>query len=92
MNTRVVFGVTSSLFLLYATIKYHLEEFIQDHNATPALAYMYVDDIISVPNYVEEALSCTFKCHGNLLSGGFNLRKLRSESQSQKQRLMHLKD
>ena len=55
--TRVVFGVSSSPFLLNATIKYHLESFIESHQAIVErlLQSIYVDDIVSGADSEDEA-------------------------------------
>ena len=47
--TRVVFGVSSSPFLLNATIKFHLEKYLETNEALvrQLLQSTYVDDIIS---------------------------------------------
>ena len=61
--TRVTFGVSSSPFLLNATIKYHLEEFRETH---PELVHQllistYVDDIVSGANTGDEAFDLYVK-------------------------------
>ena len=46
--TRVVFGVSSSPFLLNATIRYHLEKFMSDHPGlvSQILQSLYGDDLV----------------------------------------------
>ena len=46
--TRVVFGVSSSLFLLNATVKFHLESYLESNEAIVKclLQSNYVDDIV----------------------------------------------
>ena len=55
--TRVVFGVSSSPFLLNTTVKYHLEQSLVLNEATVKhrLRSTYVDDIISGADSDEEA-------------------------------------
>ena len=55
--TRVVFGMSSSPFLLNVTVKYHLERFLDSNEATVnhLLRSTYVDDIISGADSDEEA-------------------------------------
>ena len=55
--TRVVFGVSSSPFLLNATVKFHLENFIESHKAVVErlLQSTYVDDIVSGADSEDEA-------------------------------------
>ena len=54
--TRVVFGMSSSPFLLTATVKYHLEQFLDSNEATVKrlLWSTYVADIISGADSDEE--------------------------------------
>ena len=80
--TRVVFGVSSSPFLLNATIRHHLEKhaMIQPDLVSKLLRSTYVDDIVTGAES-EEAAYELYKESKELLKGaGFNLRKFTSNS------------
>ena len=81
--TRVVFGVSSSPFLLNATIKYHLEQYLDSHpNLVPNLMEStYVDDIVTGANSEDEAFHLYSEAKDLFRRGGFNLRKFRTNSQ-----------
>ena len=75
--TTVIFGVLSSPFLLNATIKYHLEQYLDSH---PDLIHSllhstYVDDIITGASSEDEAFDLYIQSKEILRCGGFNLRK-----------------
>ena len=75
--TRVVFGVSSSPFLLNATIKHHIEQYKE---ADPEfvekfLRSIYVDDLSSGASEVDAAYELYLKSKLRLAEGGFNLRK-----------------
>ena len=75
--TCVVFGVTSSPFLLNATIQYHLKKYESSHKdlVDKLLQSIYVDDIVTGAQGDEEAL-LMYKQSKNLFKArGFNLRK-----------------
>ena len=73
--TRVLFGV-SRPFLLNATIRYH----INPGFAEKILQSIYVDDIVSKVDNVNQAYNCTPRQKHILRGGGFNLSKLISIS------------
>ena len=78
---RVVFGVSSSPFLLNATIRHHLEHV----DAEPAIVEklmraFYVDDVVTGANDEDEAYSLYRISKNVLRKGGFNLRKFCSNS------------
>ena len=75
--TPVVFGVSSSPFLLNATIKHHIEQYKE---ADPEfvekfLRSIYVDDLSSGASEVDMAYELYLKPKLMLADGGFNLRK-----------------
>lgn len=82
--TRVVFGVSSSPFLLNATIKNHMEqhrindpEFVEQF-----LQAIYVDDLNAGGDNEDAAFLFYKKAKLRLAGGGFNLRKFCSNSSS----------
>ena len=81
--TRVVFGVTSSPFLLNATIRFHLESFIESHRALvdKLLRLFYVDDLVTGAD-TDEAFLLYSDAKALMKEGGFNLCKFASSSQS----------
>ena len=81
--TRVVFGVSSSPFLLNATIKYHLEKFLETNEAAvkTLLNSTYVDDVVTGANSDEAAFELYTQSKDMFRQGGFNLRKFVSNSQ-----------
>ena len=79
--TRVVFGVSSSPFLLNATIQFHLER----HSATPDLMAkimrsLYVDDVVTAATDEDQAYALYETSNKILEEGGFNLRKFCTNS------------
>ena len=80
--TRVVFGVSSSPFLLNATIKFHLESFIESHQSVVErpLQSTYVHDIVSGANTEDEAFEFYAQAKELFRRGGFNLRKFLTNS------------
>ena len=75
--TRVVFGVSSSPFLLNATIKHHTERY---KDADPEfverfLRSIYVDDLSSGAPEINAAYELYLKSKLRRAEGGFNLRK-----------------
>ena len=79
---RVVFGVISSLFLLNATVKYHLERYLNDAKNFVAkfLNDLYVDDSTSGFFKVKEAYDFYLNAKHIMKEGGFKLRKWASNS------------
>ena len=75
--TRVAFGVASSPFLLNATVKYHIEKFLETkpNVALKLINSVYVDDVVCGANDENEALSLFGEFKSLLSGGGFNLRK-----------------
>ena len=76
--TRVVFGVSSSPFLLNATVKHHIEQY---RDADPKfvdqfLESIYVDDLNAGAENDDDAFLLYQKSKLRLADGGFNLRKL----------------
>ncbi len=74
--TRVVFGVSSSPFLLNATIRHHLKHYRSTH---PDLVHKlststYVDDIVTGASNEEQAYHVYKESKKILEQGGFNLR------------------
>ena len=79
---RVLFGVTSSPFLLSATIIHHSEIYLE---ADPdfvdkLLSSLHVDDLTSGENDIPKAFTFYKSCKETLQEGGFNLRKFKSNS------------
>ena len=76
---RVVFGVTSSPFLLGATIKSHVTKYIVTQTVVVALKKflrdMYVDDVSTSFRTMEEGLEFYFESKKCLKEGRFELRK-----------------
>ena len=76
---RGVFGVTSSPFLLGATIKSHVTKYIVAQIAVVALKKllqdMYVDDVATSFRTMGEDLEFYFELKKCFKEGGFELRK-----------------
>ena len=74
---RVVFGVSSSPFLLNATIKHHLEKFLASHpeTVTSILHSIYVDDVVFGAEDEEGAYKLYHESKEIMQEGSFNLRK-----------------
>jgi len=70
--TRVVFGVSSSPFLLNATIRYHLEKYMSDHPGLviQILQSLYVDDLVCGASSEREAYEL-FRKSKEILARGF---------------------
>ena len=82
--TRVTFGVSSSPFLLNATIQHHLHKYSSSH---PELVEklrcsVYVDDIVTGAGSEEEAHLLYLDSKSLMKDGGFNLRKFITSSSS----------
>ena len=80
--TRVVFGVSSSPFLLNATIRHHLKKYMSAH---PQLVKrisesIYVDDVVSGAETEGEAFMMYRESKAMLRKGGFNLRKFNTNT------------
>jgi len=75
---RVVFGVSSSPFLLNATIRHHLNKYLSSHPelVSSILQSIYVDDIVFGADSEEEAFTLYKESKALLKTGGFNLRKV----------------
>ena len=77
-----MFGVSSSPFLLNATVKYHLEKFLGTNEAVVKrlLQSTYVDDVISGAGTEDEAFDLYTQSKEIFRQGGFNLRKFLTNS------------
>ena len=75
--SRVVFGVSSSPFLLNATIDYHLKQFSSTHPDLVKLIRqsIYVDDMVTGTMNIDEAQKLYSESKNIFKLGGFNLRK-----------------
>ncbi|KAK3732474.1 hypothetical protein QZH41_003783 [Actinostola sp. cb2023] len=80
--TRVVFGVTSSPFILNATIRHHLNHYTETDPqfVKELLRSLYVDDYASGSNTSTSAFNLARKIKSTLTQGGFNMRKWMSNS------------
>ncbi|GFW91015.1 integrase catalytic domain-containing protein [Trichonephila clavipes] len=74
---RVHFGVSSSPFLLEATIRYHIENYKHEFPDTVKLLdrNFYVDDFISGGNEFEAALQTSGRAKNIMEAAGMDLRK-----------------
>ena len=80
---QVVFGVSSSPFLLNATIRHHIEKY-KDSNPEFVETFarsIYVDDVMFGANNDDSAFNLYMKTKKISADGGFNLRKFVSNSQ-----------
>ena len=87
--TRVVFGVSSSPFLLNTTIKCHMEKFSSLHPelVRQLLQSIYVNDVVFGADSEENAFSLYKESKDVLSSGGFNLRKFVTNSSSLQEKI-----
>ncbi|UYV84618.1 hypothetical protein LAZ67_X002845, partial [Cordylochernes scorpioides] len=72
-HKKVVFGVTSSPFLLAATLKLHLEQY--EREVIPLLKCMYMDNCVNSVTSLEEAQVFQQQSIDLLSPAGFNLRE-----------------
>ena len=93
---RVVFRVSSSPFLLNATIKHHLEQFSSSHNSLVQnlLRSTYVDDnhIVTAASSEDLAYGLYVQAKDVLHRGRFNLRKFVTNSPQLQQRINQAED
>ena len=80
--TRLVFGVSSSPFLLNATLRHHMSKYaLSDPEFVKKfLEALYVDDLSTGDRNVEEAYQVFLKSKLRMLEAGFNMRKWSSNS------------
>ncbi|XP_044184810.1 uncharacterized protein LOC122964955 [Acropora millepora] len=80
---RVVFGVTSSPFLLNGTVRHHVSNYeVEDPQfVNDFLSSLYVDDFNGGKDSVPEAFQLYSKAKSRMKEGGFNLRKWISNSE-----------
>ena len=87
--TRVVFGVSSNPFLLNATVKHHIERYKEeDTSFVEAIQNsIYVDDLISGGDNVEETFKLYETSKIRLAEANFNLRKISTNSEELQERI-----
>ena len=87
--SRVVFGLSSSPFLLNATIKHHIGQYEQcDPSFTQKfLESVYVDDLTSGDGDVDRTFELYVKSKLRLKEEGFNLRKFVTNSEELRERI-----
>ena len=87
--TRVVFGVSSSPFLLNATINHHMMKYatVYPEFVETFMKSIYVDDISCGAEDDDAAFDLYLKSKTILAEGGFNLRKFVTNSASLNQRI-----
>lgn len=87
--TRAVFGVSASPFLLNATISHHLERYRDTYPnlVDTLLCSMYVDDVTCGADNEDKAYQLYANSHKLFAEGGFNLRKLVTNSASLQQKI-----
>lgn len=87
--TRVTFGVSSSLFLLNATITHHMEQYQQSDPplVDKFLLSIYVDDLVSGSRDIESTYELYKKAKLRLATAGFKLRKFATNSEELSQRI-----
>ena len=80
--TRVMFGVSSSPFLLNATIRHHMDRYSKVHPqfVETFLRSIYVDDVSYGTDDADSAYELYKKSKQILAEGGFNLRKFVTNS------------
>lgn len=80
--TRVLFGVTSSPFLLNATIKHHLKRYVEifAHTCQILDDSLYVDDCLLGEDTVTEALEVCTQSYDIFKEASMHLRKWRTNS------------
>ena len=88
---RVVFGVTSSPFLLNGTVRHHVSNYEAEDPqfANDFLSSLYVDDFNGGKDSVPEAFQLYTKAKSRMKEGGFNLRKWISNSEKLMQWIDH---
>jgi hypothetical protein len=87
--TRVTFGLSSSPFLLNATLKYHISAYQKEDPefVERLLQSLYVDDIATGDEDEEETYQLYIKMKKRLAEGGFNTRKIVSNSKALMERI-----
>ena len=80
--THVVFGVSSSPFLLNPTVNHHMETYHQADSlfVDKFLSLIYVNDISFGANQVDSTYKLYLKSKLQLAKAGFNLRKFVTSS------------
>ena len=80
--TRVVFGVSSTPFLLNATIRFHLENYLETDKSLvqQLLRSTYVDDIVTGGQTEDDVFALYTRSKEIFREGGFNLRKFQTNS------------
>ena len=88
---RVVFGVSSSPFLLNGTLKYHVETFkaVDPKFVDKFSRSIYVDDFVSGADEEGELYDLYQKCKVWLNEGGFNMRKFTCSCPALQQKIDH---
>ncbi|XP_065909767.1 uncharacterized protein [Dysidea avara] len=86
---RLVFGLTPSPAILTETIQYHLTRFLlkEPEMAELLSQSFYVDDLICGVQNEEQGIHTYEKARQLMASGGFNLRKWRTNSESLQQKI-----
>ena len=79
---KVLFAVTSSLFLSFATIIHHMNKYstVDKEFVDRVLSSLHVDNLSTEANNVGEAFDYFCKCKDRLEVGSFSLRKYQSNS------------
>ena len=79
---RVVFGVSSSPFLLNAVIRYHLQQYqeIDPDFVRRMQEGFFVDDLVTSCQGTEEAFEIYEKARSRMMEGGFKLRKFKTNN------------
>ena len=92
--TRVVFGVSSSPFLLNATIKHHTETYGKTDIGfvDKFLRSIYVDDLVTGAGDVDTAYDFYSRSRQRLAIAGFTLRKFVSNSDELRHRIQESED
>ncbi|GFT46268.1 reverse transcriptase domain-containing protein [Trichonephila clavipes] len=82
--TRVLFGISSSPFLLNATIKHHLKKYSEKYTDTVNFLNenIYVDDIIGSQPFVNQALTITLEATKIFEDASISLHKWQTNSKS----------
>ena len=84
---RVLFGVTSSPFLLFATLIHHMNKYsnVDKEFVDKFLSSLHVDDLSTRASNADETFDYFCKCKDRLEEGSFNLRKFSCNSAELKQ-------